>query len=164
MKRRAGVFAAGGGQALGKPRLLHTLWLQVHATLELFALMVVVFELCMKLRWLGLHTFIRHRRTMVKVLCPPPYSISSPVNFKPVSSVQFQVPRGPGPALRSVTLGPRPRHASRLAPGVTVMLTVANVVRRLARAEPWHDDICGRCSALPIVRTASWKRMGSKSR
>lgn len=49
----------------------HTLWSQVHATLELFALMVVVFELCMKLRWLGLHTFIRHKRTMVKVMCPP---------------------------------------------------------------------------------------------
>lgn len=46
---------------------LRTLWLQVHATLELFALMVVVFELCMKLRWLGLHTFVRHKRTMVKV-------------------------------------------------------------------------------------------------
>ncbi|XP_030794161.1 two pore calcium channel protein 1 isoform X2 [Rhinopithecus roxellana] len=42
------------------------IYLQVHATLELFALMVVVFELCMKLRWLGLHTFIRHKRTMVK--------------------------------------------------------------------------------------------------
>lgn len=37
--------------------------------MELFALMVVVFELCMKLRWLGLHTFIRHKRTMVKVKC-----------------------------------------------------------------------------------------------
>lgn len=48
------------------------LWLQVHATLELLALMVVVFELCMKSRWLGLHTFVRHRRTMVKVTCPPP--------------------------------------------------------------------------------------------
>lgn len=45
---------------------------QVHATLELFALMVVVFELCMKLRWLGLHTFIRHKRTMVKVTRPSP--------------------------------------------------------------------------------------------
>uniref|UniRef100_A0A2K6K8Q4 Voltage-dependent calcium channel protein TPC1 n=1 Tax=Rhinopithecus bieti TaxID=61621 RepID=A0A2K6K8Q4_RHIBE len=42
------------------------LGIYVHATLELFALMVVVFELCMKLRWLGLHTFIRHKRTMVK--------------------------------------------------------------------------------------------------
>ncbi|NP_001405185.1 two pore calcium channel protein 1 isoform X1 [Mus musculus] len=42
---------------------LHT---YVHATLELFALMVVVFELCMKLRWLGFHTFVRHKRTMVK--------------------------------------------------------------------------------------------------
>lgn len=29
--------------------------------------MVVVFELCMKLRWLGFHTFVRHKRTMVKV-------------------------------------------------------------------------------------------------
>ncbi|XP_077811378.1 two pore channel protein 1 isoform X5 [Macaca mulatta] len=47
------------------------LGIYVHATLELFALMVVVFELCMKLRWLGLHTFIRHKRTMVKVKCPP---------------------------------------------------------------------------------------------
>ncbi|XP_021017751.1 two pore calcium channel protein 1 isoform X1 [Mus caroli] len=42
---------------------LHT---YVHATLELFALMVVVFELCMKLRWLGFYTFVRHKRTMVK--------------------------------------------------------------------------------------------------
>uniref|UniRef100_A0A8D2QRP7 Two pore segment channel 1 n=1 Tax=Zosterops lateralis melanops TaxID=1220523 RepID=A0A8D2QRP7_ZOSLA len=39
----------------------------VHATLELFALIVVVFELSMKMRWLGFHTFIRHKRTMVKV-------------------------------------------------------------------------------------------------
>ncbi|NXU39355.1 TPC1 protein, partial [Drymodes brunneopygia] len=38
----------------------------VHATLELFALIVVVFELSMKMRWLGFHTFIRHKRTMVK--------------------------------------------------------------------------------------------------
>ncbi|XP_048198857.1 two pore channel protein 1 isoform X1 [Perognathus longimembris pacificus] len=42
------------------------LGIYVHATLELFALMVVVFELCMKLRWLGPHSFIRHKRTMVK--------------------------------------------------------------------------------------------------
>uniref|UniRef100_A0A8C6E3A8 Two pore segment channel 1 n=1 Tax=Moschus moschiferus TaxID=68415 RepID=A0A8C6E3A8_MOSMO len=42
------------------------LGIYVHATLELFALVVVVFELCMKLRWLGFHTFIRHKRTMVK--------------------------------------------------------------------------------------------------
>lgn len=41
--------------------------LQVHATLELLALVMVAFELCMKLRWLGFHTFIRHKRTMVKV-------------------------------------------------------------------------------------------------
>ncbi|XP_023674429.1 two pore channel protein 1 isoform X2 [Paramormyrops kingsleyae] len=38
----------------------------VHAPLELLALAMVAFELCMKMRWLGLHTFIRHRRTMVK--------------------------------------------------------------------------------------------------
>ncbi|XP_066545157.1 two pore channel protein 1 isoform X1 [Amia ocellicauda] len=38
----------------------------VHATLELFALVMVAFELCMKLRWLGFQTFIRHKRTMVK--------------------------------------------------------------------------------------------------
>uniref|UniRef100_A0AAY4EUU8 Voltage-dependent calcium channel protein TPC1 n=1 Tax=Denticeps clupeoides TaxID=299321 RepID=A0AAY4EUU8_9TELE len=38
----------------------------VHATLELLALVMVAFELCMKLRWLGFHTFIRHKRTMVK--------------------------------------------------------------------------------------------------
>lgn len=42
--------------------------LQVHATLELLALVIVAFELCMKLRWLGFHTFIRHKRTMVKVI------------------------------------------------------------------------------------------------
>ncbi|XP_051032495.1 two pore channel protein 1 [Phodopus roborovskii] len=42
------------------------LGIYVHATLELFALMVVVFELCMKLRWLGFHTFVRHKRTMLK--------------------------------------------------------------------------------------------------
>lgn len=40
----------------------------IHATLELFALVMVAFELCMKLRWLGFHTFIRHKRTMVKLL------------------------------------------------------------------------------------------------
>ncbi|XP_053276568.1 two pore channel protein 1 isoform X1 [Pleuronectes platessa] len=38
----------------------------VHATLELLALVMVAFELCMKMRWLGFHTFIRHKRTMVK--------------------------------------------------------------------------------------------------
>ncbi|XP_076130340.1 two pore channel protein 1 [Alosa pseudoharengus] len=38
----------------------------VHATLELLALVMVAFELSMKLRWLGFHTFIRHKRTMVK--------------------------------------------------------------------------------------------------
>ncbi|XP_061762424.1 two pore channel protein 1 isoform X2 [Nerophis ophidion] len=38
----------------------------IHATLELLALVMVAFELCMKLRWLGFHIFIRHKRTMVK--------------------------------------------------------------------------------------------------
>ncbi|KAJ3604188.1 hypothetical protein NHX12_028929 [Muraenolepis orangiensis] len=38
----------------------------VHATLELLALVMVAFELCMKLRWLGFDTFLRHKRTMVK--------------------------------------------------------------------------------------------------
>uniref|UniRef100_A0A4W3HT59 Two pore segment channel 1 n=1 Tax=Callorhinchus milii TaxID=7868 RepID=A0A4W3HT59_CALMI len=38
----------------------------VHATLELFALLTVVFEVGMKMRWLGFHTFIRHKRTMLK--------------------------------------------------------------------------------------------------
>lgn len=38
----------------------------VHTTLELFALVVVVFELGMKMRWLGCRTFVRHKRTMVK--------------------------------------------------------------------------------------------------
>ncbi|XP_070619193.1 two pore channel protein 1 isoform X1 [Erythrolamprus reginae] len=42
------------------------LGIYVHATLELFALTVVLFELSMKLRWLGFHTYIRHKRTMVK--------------------------------------------------------------------------------------------------
>ncbi|XP_033030441.1 two pore calcium channel protein 1 [Lacerta agilis] len=42
------------------------LGIYVHATLELLALTVVVFELSMKMRWLGLHTYIRHKRTMVK--------------------------------------------------------------------------------------------------
>ncbi|MGH0165027.1 UNVERIFIED_CONTAM: hypothetical protein FKN15_048199 [Acipenser sinensis] len=38
----------------------------IHTTLELLALVMVAFELCMKLRWLGFQTFIRHKRTMVK--------------------------------------------------------------------------------------------------
>lgn len=86
---------------------LRTLWLQVHATLELFALMVVVFELCMKLRWLGLHTFVRHKRTMVKVACPSPYSVFSPGTFNPVVSSLLN-----SPALESVTRGPHSPCAS----------------------------------------------------
>lgn len=42
------------------------LGIYVHATLELLALGVVVFELAMKMRWLGFRTYIRHKRTMVK--------------------------------------------------------------------------------------------------
>ncbi|KAJ6659058.1 hypothetical protein lerEdw1_019361 [Lerista edwardsae] len=42
------------------------LGIYIHATLELLALGVVVFELAMKMRWLGFHTYIRHKRTMVK--------------------------------------------------------------------------------------------------
>lgn len=38
----------------------------VHATLEIFTLVMVVFELGMKMRWLGFYTFIRHKRTMLK--------------------------------------------------------------------------------------------------
>ncbi|KAM4807521.1 two pore channel protein 1 [Rhinophrynus dorsalis] len=38
----------------------------IHATLELLALALVVFELAMKMRWLGCRTFLRHRRTVLK--------------------------------------------------------------------------------------------------
>ncbi|KAJ8408683.1 hypothetical protein AAFF_G00253180 [Aldrovandia affinis] len=38
----------------------------VHATLELLALLLVAFELSIKLRWLGLQAFVRHKRIMVK--------------------------------------------------------------------------------------------------
>lgn len=78
------------GPVIPPPR---TLWPQVHATLELFALMVVVFELCMKLRWLGLHTFIRHKRTMVKVMRPSPESIFFPTS--PSSSSLYSNSKSP---------------------------------------------------------------------
>uniref|UniRef100_A0A8D0C832 Voltage-dependent calcium channel protein TPC1 n=1 Tax=Salvator merianae TaxID=96440 RepID=A0A8D0C832_SALMN len=42
------------------------LGIYIHATLELLALTVVLFELTMKMRWLGFQTYIRHKRTMVK--------------------------------------------------------------------------------------------------
>ncbi|XP_044304860.1 two pore calcium channel protein 1 isoform X2 [Varanus komodoensis] len=42
------------------------LGIYIHATLELLALTVVLFELSMKMRWLGFHTYIRHKRTMIK--------------------------------------------------------------------------------------------------
>ncbi|KAM8962187.1 two pore channel protein 1 isoform 1-T1 [Pelodytes ibericus] len=38
----------------------------VHATLELLVLALVMFELSMKMRWLGCRTFLKHRRTMLK--------------------------------------------------------------------------------------------------
>ncbi|KAJ8346886.1 hypothetical protein SKAU_G00282870 [Synaphobranchus kaupii] len=38
----------------------------VHATLELLALVMVAFELSIKLRWLGFQAFIGHKRIMVK--------------------------------------------------------------------------------------------------
>ncbi|XP_068095980.1 two pore channel protein 1 [Hyperolius riggenbachi] len=38
----------------------------IHATLELLILAFVVFELGLKMRWLGFRTFLRHRRTMLK--------------------------------------------------------------------------------------------------
>ncbi|XP_053558136.1 two pore channel protein 1 isoform X2 [Bombina bombina] len=38
----------------------------VHATLELLALACVVFELGMKMRWLGCRAYLKHRRTMLK--------------------------------------------------------------------------------------------------
>lgn len=99
-----------GGPVIPPPR---TLWPQVHATLELFALMVVVFELCMKLRWLGLHTFIRHKRTMVKVMRPSPESIFFPTS--PSSSSLYsnsKSPRGPHSAPSSV-MGCRSSPCSR---------------------------------------------------
>uniref|UniRef100_A0A8C5LRM9 Voltage-dependent calcium channel protein TPC1 n=1 Tax=Leptobrachium leishanense TaxID=445787 RepID=A0A8C5LRM9_9ANUR len=38
----------------------------VHATLELLTLALVMFEVTMKLRWLGWRIFLKHRRTMLK--------------------------------------------------------------------------------------------------
>lgn len=124
--------------------------------------MVVVFELCMKLRWLGLHTFIRHKRTMVKVMGPSPYGIVFHVTFKLVSSVQFHIPRGLSPALRSVTLGPVLALQS-LALKVMVMLTGAIVIRHLVCAKPWRDSLCGRRVTLPSLHPAIQTRMGCKS-
>lgn len=84
------------------------------------------------------------------------------VNFKPVSSIQLQIPR----ALRSVTLGPGPHHASSFALGVTVVLTVAPMImiRYLVQAKHQHGDLCGKCVTIPSLHPASRKRMGSGSR
>ena len=40
---------------------------QVHGSLEIAALLIVAFELGMKMKWMGISTFIRHVRTMIKV-------------------------------------------------------------------------------------------------
>ena len=82
------------------------------------------------------------------------------VNFKPVSSVQLQIPH----ALRSVTLGPGAHHASSFALGVTVVLTVANMIRYLVQAKHQRGDLCGKCITIPSLHPASCKRMGSGSR
>jgi len=42
--------------------------LQVHGSLELLALLVIAFELGMKVKWLGVRMFVCHIRTMIKVL------------------------------------------------------------------------------------------------
>lgn len=150
-----GVIDSGEDRGPLTPRL-HTLCLQVHATLELLALMVVVFELCMKLRWLGLHTFIRHRRTMVKVMCPLLTAFSSRVTFKPISSVQFQIPLhqkwNPGSLPSSCSGG-----------WVTVMLTAADVIPNLGRAEHWTRNLCGRCITIPSSHPARQPRKGSEA-
>lgn len=95
---------------------LRTLWLQVHATLELFALMVVVFELCMKLRWLGLHTFVRHKRTMVKVACPSPMAFSplppSICLFTSTSPAAQKCNPGPHPLCAPASQSRAPRSQS----------------------------------------------------
>ena len=85
------------------------------------------------------------------------------VNVKPVSSVQLQTPHGPSRALRSVTLGPGLHHASSFALGVTVVLTVANMISYLVRAKHQHGDFCGKCVTIPSLPPASHKRMGSES-
>jgi len=46
----------------------HRLILQVHGSLEILALLVIAFELGMKVKWLGIRMFVCHIRTMIKVL------------------------------------------------------------------------------------------------
>lgn len=41
--------------------------LQAHGSLELLGLIIVGTELVMKLKWQGWRTFVRHKRTMIKV-------------------------------------------------------------------------------------------------
>ena len=40
---------------------------QVHGSLELLCLLLLSLELFIRYKWLGLHTFLRHKRTMIKV-------------------------------------------------------------------------------------------------
>lgn len=40
----------------------------VHSSMELLALVIVSVELIMKFRWVGFKIFIRHPRSMVKVI------------------------------------------------------------------------------------------------
>jgi hypothetical protein len=40
---------------------------QVHGALELFGLLILGLELGIRLKWLGLKTFIKHKRTLIKV-------------------------------------------------------------------------------------------------
>jgi len=42
--------------------------LQVHGSLEIFALLIIAFELGMKVKWLGIKMFVCHIRTVIKVL------------------------------------------------------------------------------------------------
>jgi len=40
---------------------------QVHGCLEVVALLLIAFELAMKVKWLGIRMFVCHVRTMLKV-------------------------------------------------------------------------------------------------
>ena len=42
---------------------------QVHGSLEIFTLLLIAFELGMKVKWLGIRMFVCHVRTMLKVPC-----------------------------------------------------------------------------------------------
>ncbi|XP_033106926.1 two pore calcium channel protein 1-like [Anneissia japonica] len=42
---------------------------RIHASFELFALTIIAFDLCMKLRWLGWKEFFSYKRTGLKAVC-----------------------------------------------------------------------------------------------